>query len=308
MNSIYKGKQPTLSVEQLARSGIKPPGSGYFASRSNVSLVDPTRILQSASSSSLNLAHPRPVRKLPSASNLMRSNQATRIGYHYRSTSANSFYSSRPSSRASSFNDLPAHVAAAASLTVPAPSAWKAIHPPSHHLHHSSSLPSLRTASSSTGSLAMIHQYGPYGSRPGTAGSNSSSRGSPQTASWTHYKTHKRTTSSQSSSSSSSSRLEAVEEEAPGPTGRPVNASARTVQSQRQPSPDASARSPKGKAARYRELPATPSPHRNRTGHSDNTSLATWEPAGQDRGGAATPSQLAQGQAPGRYRKVRPSR
>jgi hypothetical protein len=298
VGSMYKGKRTALSTEELSKSGIRPPGAGYFASRSNISLVDPGRILRSASSSSIHLAHPMPLRHLPSASNLMRSNSGNQYN-PYRAPSSSSVYSSRPSSRASSFNDLPAYVAAASSNTLPARSAWTAIHPPTHTIYHSSSINSLRSVSSA-GSLSQIKQLGQRARS--SPSSSSSGRGSPLAQHWGYQRGHK-ATSSQSSSLSGSSKLDSVAEEDDVIT--PVNDNVPAMWSRRQASPPTTqVNKGKGKQSRYRPRP--PSPESNRRGASPlnhqpaRASASSSQP--QSRPRAGSPSTQVQ-QSRTRYKK-----
>jgi hypothetical protein len=130
-------------------------------------------IHRSASESSLR--HPRPIRRIPSASSL--TSAATMQQYHalnqrrvlhQRSASAGNPYPQYPSAAfvAASYRLPPAQqleynmqLFRNSAKAFQAPSAWSAIHPPTHHFRHAASTSSLREMAQSNGSTASFATF-----------------------------------------------------------------------------------------------------------------------------------------------------
>ena len=160
--------RPGTSMSQIVRP------TRYHSSRngSQISLSAPnnTRVIHRSASES-SLRHPAPIRRIPSASNLTMHHpqsvkQPHQHGYHQRSISAG----------ATPYPQYPSAAVVAAQYRLPpsqrldyntalfrnsakafqAPSAWSAIHPPTHHFRHTKSTSSLRALAQSNGSTASF--------------------------------------------------------------------------------------------------------------------------------------------------------
>jgi hypothetical protein len=140
-----------------------------------VSLSGPssTRVIHRSASES-SLRHPRPIRHIPSASRLAQNHppslkQPQQLGYHQRSISAGATpYPQYPSAAAvaaqyrlppSQRIDYSSALFRNSAKALHAPSAWSALHPPTHHFRHTKSTSSLRTLAESNGSTASFATF-----------------------------------------------------------------------------------------------------------------------------------------------------
>jgi hypothetical protein len=174
-------------MSPITAGGIYGSSFGLAASQSSFTLG----VAHLASQSAPVLSIPPRLSGVVSASSLSVPNRTQALGGHQRSTSASS--SQRNNGSSYSFADYPGHFSATEFPTngILSTSAWKAIHPPSHHFRHSSNpgISGLSLASLSTLPVVAPPLNPQFGfplpiSRTATSVSGSSRSGTPHRTTW----------------------------------------------------------------------------------------------------------------------------